>query len=255
MQYTCVCGASYKHQSNLSRHQTGNSRQGILPCVVYLKKEADSLKKTERAIVEKYDVEKYELSKDIQAFRRSVDKLTESVLKLEEYSKAKQLTSVCDIQEYRLGHIPEFAKAELFVPILPLVGESLEKRTSELSGKNQIANLIINRVFKAFELIHLNKKHPEYWNVVLQNIKTMRLLVYTEGEWVDEDFRDFVQQHTRVFLSLFVNAVEGGTEEYITFYLGHGYDEHFQVELRERIASALKNPVIRTKIKEFHQMR
>lgn len=248
MTHDCVCGRSFRHQPNLSRHQRGNVKQGIPPCLVFLERESLRLRELTTpddsipVITKKNEI-------DLEKFNESVRTL-------------QVVKNMCNVSadkpdDYQSSYFPDSLKSELFKPILPDRSKPFRERIHQFSGKKQVVHTVKKLVLDAFRLIHVNEDYPRGWNVVLQNIKTMRLLVYKEDKWVDQDFVNLVQEFTKTYLSFYLQATEdsGDLIEASSFYMSLYFEEDFMKDIQNGFSILLKDPVIRDRIKKAHNIR
>lgn len=235
--FTCVCGRKYKHQPNLSRHRNGSDKNGIRPCPEYLK------------------------SLMIKCEAKTQTTPAESLL--ERFEKILQgslaptaLEGVSTPLPYADDQYPSFIE-NLFAEVIPISDKPFNDRLSEV-GRHVAQGRAMRRLVDLFRMIHFDLGHPEYWNVLLANVKTMRFMTYTKNGWRANCFKELARDFGKTYLSRYCTQVENDDPQAVCFYMDLlcSGDKKVLREYYRLFMQMLQNePDIRQKVKERHQMR
>lgn len=222
----CKCGKSYKHHTNLVRHQRGNTKQGIVPCKVYLD-----------GLMEK--VQENTLTHASELIQRYESLHETSVLK-----KAVPF-------EHDPQVIPTFAqeacKGIPHDPSVPLIDVICQKMgISELGGK------LMSIIVESFKRIYMSKDHPEYWNVYLWNLNSNSVYVFKNGEWEDQPFQDWSDEFSKRLIARIIVNTEGTAVWIQCIQRLFEALAHSMKEIRQGLKSAMRNPSIRNRMKSMY---
>lgn len=150
----CVCGTEFKHASNLSRHQRGNSNQGVKPCIVFADHLAKKLITAGEVEMGEHIIRQLEIYNERHHKEEQEDEASDSV--------------VVTVESFDFDNPPTWLAAE------PTV---LEEATSGHFDPGKI-----------FEALYCNPDHPESWSVYWPNLKMERVSIWQNGEWRNQDF-------------------------------------------------------------------
>jgi hypothetical protein len=214
----CICGKSYKFRSALSRHQRGNEKQGVKPC------------------------------EDFQAFEKQ--RKEEARIKFLNHHQLDKEGLNMKIENHDPENIPDFAKSKL-EPFLKV------RRTemNELPNSSFIEGRLSSIIPHYFQKIYMNEEHPEYWNVVIQNVSTGEVRVYENDTWVTYSFSDWVTNYCRRFIVGYVKETEAFNDKG-EMYSFIGALFYRMDEVKKHIDNGIKhhmtNLFMREQIKERH---
>lgn len=148
----CTCGASFKHASNLSRHQRGNYKQGVRPCIIFATHLTQKL------------VTAGEL-KLAEALTHQLEIYNERFMQKEEITEE---VMAIEVESFDIDNPPSWVSAQPSV---------LEQATS---GPFQPGKIL--------EALYCSPDHPESWSVFWPNLKMDRVSLWQHGEWRSQDF-------------------------------------------------------------------
>eukprot|EP00952_Eustigmatos_sp_NYUAD-ZCMA_P010091 41594-Eustigmatos_ZCMA.PRE.1 len=97
---------------------------------------------------------------------------------------------VSEVFDHDPRTLPDFVKGNGLAHILPNAELSIDKRIKCVTLEDT-GHTLIHVIMSHFPKIYMSEDHPEYWNVVLQNISSMEMNVRRGGTWVIEPFKDW----------------------------------------------------------------
>ena len=237
--HKCVCGRSYNHSSNLYRHQNGNKKEHIQPCLHWVSTKLERLKQQSEA------------------------KADELVSRLEEHGKRLVETtkpSTLVIEDHDPRAIPDFVDTrEIFVRVIPDSNLPFQKRLeivedAQILGKRYVPTELRKMILKVFTTVHMNEDHPEYWNVVLLNKSTMDLWVREKGKWVDKSFKEWATEYAYTIMSKYMSVMDELYPPCCQYYL-ELLEGDMKKDVVDGLKSILRSPHMRKLIKKRYDLR
>lgn len=224
--YPCLCGKSFGHASSLSRHQRGNVKSKIKPCEAF---------------------------QTLQEEKREANRTMFMEAQRRRQGEAGPLVEVLDHDPRAL---PDFVKGNGLRSFLPDPDLAVDKRlkcnTLEDTGRT-----LTNILLRNFPEIYMNEGHPEYWNIVLQNISSMEMKVRRGGTWILEPFKDWAHKFTQQFFVAYLRETEKEEDYYtlLSYVLRVLDEDHVMSEICGGLKRALTNHYMRMTIKEQYNFK
>jgi hypothetical protein len=113
---------------------------------------------------------------------------------------------------------------------------------------------VLGFVTRWFKAVHTDPDHPEYWNIVLYNSKSLRLRVRNGGSWRDSSFHDWADAYAGAVIVMCINHVFPATASDHYPRVLRIMDD-MKSEIREGLKSALLQPDFRRAAKRRFGMR
>lgn len=218
MEYFCICGKRFKHQPSLSRHQRGNEKLKIKSCDEY----ANFSK-----------MKKEEARKAFLACRNI----------------SEETSMPIHIHNHDPSMIPDFVNMESLPPLLPDIELPFEKRV--MNARPYRVQVDMRRVVVSWlNTIYMNPEHPEYWNVILQNVTTMEVKVRRDGTWVIEPFKSWAMLFSKLIIKAYLKYTDNQEDHNkLLGYMLMQLDECWK-EIFEALKKEMSNEYMRMRIKE-----
>lgn len=242
LQFTCVfCGKIFKYQSLLSKHQTkkctsckkikeedNETYQNIMS---YVKKLDDYHNNELNTLTEKYHdlVEQCKYA-TISNSIGNENKINNSII-----NSNNSITNNITINLVEYGKEDHsFISEEQFKKIFKTGYESLLNYTN---------------------LLHFNKKHPEFHNIYINNAQNKKVRKFDGDKWIETDKEDFVDdyycENGDNLIEEYENFVEELSEEIkrkFEKFINNRYEEKVAKQLKKELSEAFYNN--RTIVKE-----